>query len=150
MPASAIAARTARAVSWICGWRPISSGRKSRVNAMPIASRLPAVRSWAPAGRRVKSVMCGDSTPSGPPDMTNAVLLEHVNLQQPDQQLATLFYVSGLLLTRDPYLMVGLDNMWINIGRTQVHLPTTRGEAQRLRGAIGLVVPDLDRLEKSL
>ncbi len=83
-------------------------------------------------------------------DMSNAVLLEHVNLQQPDQQLATLFYVSGLLLTRDPYLMVGLDNMWINIGRTQVHLPTTRGEAQRLRGVIGLVVPDLDRLEKSL
>lgn len=41
------------------------------------------------------------------------VLLEHVNLTQPDQQLATLFYVVGLGFTRDPFLMVGLDNMWV-------------------------------------
>jgi hypothetical protein len=83
-------------------------------------------------------------------DVSNIVLIEHVNLQQTDQQLATLFYVSGLLLTRDPYLMVGLDNMWINIGRTQMHLPTRGSQAQRLRGTIGLVVPDLDRLEVAL
>ena len=34
----------------------------------------------------------------------NIVLMEHVNLRQDDQRLATLFYVGGLGLTRDPYL----------------------------------------------
>lgn len=83
-------------------------------------------------------------------DTSNLVLLEHVNLRQPDQQLATQFYVVGLQFTRDPYLMVGLDNMWINIGRTQLHLPTDLSGAQRLPGCIGLVVPDLDTLQGSL
>ena len=72
---------------------------------------------------------------------SNIVLLEHVNVTIPDQRVATLFYVSGLGFTRDPYLMVGVENMWINIGRSQMHLPTSR--PQRLRGVIGLVVPDL-------
>ncbi|WP_205833179.1 VOC family protein [Azohydromonas caseinilytica] len=76
------------------------------------------------------------------------VLLEHVNLTQPDQQLATLFYVVGLGFTRDPFLMVGLDNMWVNIGRTQMHLPT--GAPQRLRGRIGLTVPWLRHLPARL
>ena len=30
----------------------------------------------------------------------------------------------GLGLTRDPYLMTGVGNMWINVGRSQFHLPT--------------------------
>ena len=81
-------------------------------------------------------------------DVSNIVHLEHVNVTQPDQALATLFYVSGLGLTRDPYLMVELDNMWINIGRSQMHLPTR--EPQRLRGTIGLVLPDLALLRKRL
>jgi catechol 2,3-dioxygenase-like lactoylglutathione lyase family enzyme len=76
------------------------------------------------------------------------VLLEHVNLMQPDQQLATLFYVVGLGFTRDPFLMVGLDNMWVNIGRTQMHLPTNA--PQRLRGRIGLTVPWLRQLPARL
>ena len=77
-------------------------------------------------------------------DIGNIVKLEHVNVTVPDQALATLFYVLGLGFTRDPYLMVELDNMWINIGRNQMHLPTA--QAQRLRGTIGLVVPDLVQL----
>jgi hypothetical protein len=76
------------------------------------------------------------------------VLLEHVNLTQPDQLLATLFHVVGLGFTRDPFLMVGLDNMWINIGRTQLHLPTRA--PQRLRGCIGLTVPWLQQLPARL
>jgi hypothetical protein len=40
-------------------------------------------------------------------DVGNIVALEHVNVTIPDQQLATLFYVVGLGLTRDPYLMPG-------------------------------------------
>jgi predicted enzyme related to lactoylglutathione lyase len=81
-------------------------------------------------------------------DLGNIVHLEHVNIRQPDQRLATLFYVLGLGFTRDPYLMVGLDNMWINIGRNQIHLPTNN--PQRVRGTIGLVVPDLPALAERL
>jgi hypothetical protein len=65
-------------------------------------------------------------------DLGNSIHLEHVNVQVPDQHLATLFYVSGLGLTRDPYLMTSDDNMWVNAGRSQFHLPS--GEAQVLRG----------------
>ncbi|NML34867.1 VOC family protein [Paraburkholderia antibiotica] len=71
-------------------------------------------------------------------DTGNLVLLEHVNLTIPDQRLATAFYVSGLGLTRDPYLMTGVTNMWINVGRSQIHLP--HGDAQHLRGHVGLRV----------
>jgi hypothetical protein len=78
----------------------------------------------------------------------NIVRIEHVNLRQPDQRLATIFYVSGLGLTRDPYMMTGVENMWINAGRNQMHLPT--GNPQRLRGRIGLILSDLDGLRKRL
>jgi len=81
-------------------------------------------------------------------DVSNIVHLEHVNVTQPDQRLATVFYVSGLGFTRDPYIMVGIDNMWINMGRSQMHLPTNR--PQRMRGTIGLVVPDLTQLKQRL
>lgn len=81
-------------------------------------------------------------------DLGNVVILEHVNTRIPDQQLATLFYVSGLGLTRDPYLMTGIDNMWVNVGRSQFHLPS--GKPQVLRGHTGLVLPDRDALIRRL
>jgi hypothetical protein len=71
-------------------------------------------------------------------DTGNLLLLEHINLRIPDQRLATAFYVSALGLTRDPYMMTGVTNMWINIGRSQIHLP--HGDAQRLRGHAAMVV----------
>jgi hypothetical protein len=83
-------------------------------------------------------------------DQSNITVLEHVNLQIGDQQLATAFYVVGLQLTRDPFLMVGLDNMWINAGRTQMHLPTQPKHVQHFRGVIGLVVPDPEAVARSL
>jgi hypothetical protein len=81
-------------------------------------------------------------------DVGNMVEFGHVNVRVPDQRLATLFYVMGLGLTRDPYLVVGVDNMWINVGVCQFHLPV--GEAQVLRGVTGLVLPDLDRTSERL
>lgn len=81
---------------------------------------------------------------------SNIAFLEHINLTQPDQRLATAFYVSALGLTRDPYLMVGPDNMWINAGQSQIHLPTRAPRSQRLPGAIGLVVPLFDQLPERL
>lgn len=81
-------------------------------------------------------------------DIGNIVSLEHVNLAIPDQRLATLFYVVGMGFTRDPYLMVGDENMWINVGQQQFHLPT-RGQ-HLLRGHVGVVVPDLSALKARL
>src|SRR5919198_5809562 len=81
-------------------------------------------------------------------DLGNSIHLEHVNVQIPDQRLATLFYAAGLGLTRDPYLMPSDNNMWINVGRSQFHLPTD--QPQVLRGHTGLVIAGraalLDRL----
>ena len=83
-------------------------------------------------------------------DVGNIVALEHVNLLVGDQRTATLFYLVAMGFTRDPYLMPGVDLMWVNLGRSQFHLPN--GEPQILRGRIGIVVPDraalLARLER--
>jgi hypothetical protein len=77
-------------------------------------------------------------------NLGNSVHLEHVNVQVPDQRLAQLFYAVGLGLTRDPYLMVSDTNMWINVGRSQFHLPT--GAPQVVRGHTGLVIQGRDAL----
>ncbi|WP_439613080.1 hypothetical protein [Reyranella sp.] len=82
-------------------------------------------------------------------DLGNIVALEHVNLGIADQGLATVFYMSGLGLTRDPYMMTSIDNMWVNVGRSQFHLPTM-AKAQRLRGRVGLVIPDREALLQRL
>ena len=82
-------------------------------------------------------------------DLGNIVELGHVNVTVPDQSKAIAFYLMGLGLTRDPYLMAGLENMWVNVGRGQFHLPT-RSPAQVVRGTTGLVVPDLEALLKRL
>jgi hypothetical protein len=81
-------------------------------------------------------------------DVGNIISLEHINVQIPDQSIATLFYVMGLGFTRDPYLNVGLNNMWVNVGEQQFHLPTR--EPQVIDGHVGLVVPDLDALTTRL
>jgi hypothetical protein len=81
-------------------------------------------------------------------DLGNIVGLEHVNVRVPDQHLANLFYVAGLGLTRDPYLNVSDTNMWINVGRSQFHLP--RGEPMKLRGHTGLVIGDAGALVQRL
>ena len=81
-------------------------------------------------------------------DVGNIMEMEHVNVTVPDQETALRFYISGLGLTRDPYMMVGPENMWVNVGNQQFHLPTR--DPQVLTGCIGLVVPDLDALQRRL
>ena len=81
-------------------------------------------------------------------DVGNIVEFGHVNLRITDQQQAIVFYIMGLGLTRDPYLVTGVDNAWINVGTCQLHLPG--GRSQVLRGVIGLVMPDLDALAARL
>jgi len=81
-------------------------------------------------------------------DLGNSIHLEHVNVSIPDQRIAALFYGAGLGLTRDPILQVSDDNMWMNVGRSQFHLPT--GKAQVLRGKTGIVIEDREALLKRL
>lgn len=81
-------------------------------------------------------------------DLANVVSLEHMNVTVPDQRLATLFYIVGMGFTRDPYLQSGVVNMWVNIGRSQFHLPVSK--PQVIRGRTGFVVPDLKALAERL
>jgi hypothetical protein len=85
-------------------------------------------------------------------DIGNIVHLEHYNCVIDDQRLAVLFYVVGLGATRDPYIFPGFENIWLNFGRTQVHMPSRAvpPRAERLRGTAGFVVPSLDELKKRL
>src|SRR5256884_3744339 len=93
-------------------------------------------------------MMAGEKFDRSSQDVGNILALEHVNVRIPDQGLATLCYIVGLGLTRDPDLMVGIDNMGANAGQQQFHLPTAR--PQVLRGCVGLVVPDLEALKTRL
>ena len=81
-------------------------------------------------------------------DVGNILGLEHFNFTVPDQELASLFYVSGLGLTRDPYMDFATFNMWVNAGEQQFHLP--KRDAQVFRGHVGLVIPDHQTLERRL
>jgi hypothetical protein len=81
-------------------------------------------------------------------DVGNIVMLEHVNTCVPDQTLATLFYLVGMGFTRDPYMNVGLNNMWVNVGEQQFHIPAR--PAQRFSGHTGIVVPSLGELAARL
>lgn len=85
-------------------------------------------------------------------DIGNLVHLEHFNCIIDDQRYALLFYVVGLGATRDPYIFPGMENIWLNFGRTQVHMPS-RAVPPRfevLRGTAGFVVPSLEELVKRL
>ena len=81
-------------------------------------------------------------------DVGNIAMLEHVNTQIDDQGIASLFYLVGLGFTRDPHMMVGVENMWVNLGEQQFHLPTNT--PQVLRGHVGLVTPNLNALAERL
>ena len=78
----------------------------------------------------------------------NVLSMQHINLCVPDLYLATIFYVTGLGLTRDPYVDFGGPIMWVNAGEQQFHL--LQNEAQRWRGHMGVVVPNLEDLKSRL
>ena len=42
---------------------------------------------------------------TGSPELGNAIFFDHINLAVTDHRLATLFFIEGLGLTRDPYRM---------------------------------------------
>ena len=79
-------------------------------------------------------------------DVGNILAMEHVNVTVPDQAMATMFYINGLGFTREPYIDFGPANVWVNVGRQQFHLPTSK--PQVLRGHVGVVVPDRSALNE--
>ena len=81
-------------------------------------------------------------------DTGNIIAFEHLNTRVPDQLLATIFYLTGLGLTRDPYIMPHVTNMWVNIGNCQFHLPT--GSPQVLAGHVGIIVPSREALRERM
>jgi hypothetical protein len=82
------------------------------------------------------------------PEVGSIVHWEHVNLRVTDHRLATLYFIEGLGLTRDPLRNVSTRNMWVNVGTQQFHLPI--GDPSPLPGEVGLVVPDLEAVERQL
>ena len=80
IPASAWARLTAAATSRTSASVPTSSGAKSRVTAIPSASRPPPDGA---AALRVKIVACGLRTPSVPPDQTKAMRLATSSAEMP-------------------------------------------------------------------
>lgn len=99
-------------------------------------------------GAMAKLMKSGKTYDRSAEDMGNIVALEHVNVTVPDQEKAVLFYINGLGLTRDPYMMTGPANMWVNVGRQQFHLPIS--PAQVLRGHVGVVISDYEALPQRL
>jgi len=85
-------------------------------------------------------------TASRSPEVGTFVHFEHVNYRVPEHRLAHLYFCAGLGFTRDPTRMVGIDNMWVNAGRNQFHLPI--GPATPFRGEVGVIVPDVDEVER--
>src|ERR1700688_1395728 len=81
-------------------------------------------------------------------NLGNVTGLEHVNVEIPDQGLASDFYLMGMGFTRDPYLSPGTNNMRDNIGKNKFHLP--KCEPLVIRDHVGIVSRDrealLDRL----
>jgi hypothetical protein len=85
-------------------------------------------------------------TASRSPEVGTIVHFEHVNYRIPEHRNAHLYFCRGLGFTRDPTRMVGIDNMWVNLGRNQFHLQI--GPATPFRGEVGVIVPDLDEVAR--
>ena len=81
--------------------------------------------------------------PKTMPEVGGILHLDHINLQVSDHDLATIFFIGGLGLTRDPFRRADETNMGVNIGLQQFHLPR-RGATPPFPGLVGLIVPDLD------
>lgn len=77
------------------------------------------------------------------PEVGAIIHLDHVNFVTPDHNMATIFFVNGLGLTRDPYRRADEQNMGVNVGLQQFHLPRRGDKTPPFYGVIGLVHPDI-------
>ncbi len=84
------------------------------------------------------------------PEIGGIVHLEHFNFEMLEHEWATLFFMNGLGLTRDPYKRTDETNMGVNIGLQQFHLPRRGRETPPFIGEIGLMVPGVPVVEARL
>jgi len=88
------------------------------------------------------------AAPSRPPEVGSFVHFEHVNYRVDDHRPAMLYFLVGLGFTREPYRMIGVRNMWVNVGLQQFHLPI--GEPTPFPGEVHVAVPELARTRADL
>ena len=81
-------------------------------------------------------------------DLGNSIHLEHVNVRYRTSVWRSCSMSPGSGSRAIPYLMVSDNNMWINVGRSQFHLPS--GKPQVLRGHTGLVIAGREALLERL
>jgi hypothetical protein len=84
------------------------------------------------------------------PEIGGIVHLEHFNFEMLEHEWATLFFMNGLGLTRDPYKRTDETNMGVNIGLQQLHLPRRGRATPPFIGEIGLMVPGVRVVEARL
>ena len=77
------------------------------------------------------------------PEIGRMLHMDHVNFETPDHEMATIFYMNGLGFTRDPYRRADEQNLGVNVGRQQFHLPKRGENTPPFYGIIGLVIPDI-------
>ena len=75
------------------------------------------------------------------PEVGGILHLEHFNFEMAEHDLATVFFMNGLGLTRDPFRRADETNMGVNIGLQQFHLPRRGRPTPPFFGEIGLIVP---------
>ena len=84
------------------------------------------------------------------PEIGRMLHMDHVNFETPDHEMATIFYMNGLGFTRDPYRRADEQNLGVNVGRQQFHLPKRGEYTPPFYGIVGLVVPDIGGIKQRL
>uniref|UniRef100_A0A7S1NL54 VOC domain-containing protein n=1 Tax=Eutreptiella gymnastica TaxID=73025 RepID=A0A7S1NL54_9EUGL len=83
---------------------------------------------------------------------TGVSLLEHINVNVPQQQPAYDFYFGLLGCAVDPRraanIAQGKGTMWANIGISQIHIPV--GDPQVIPGVVNLTYPSLNAVRRRL
>ena len=82
------------------------------------------------------------------PEIGRMLHMDHVNFETPDHEMATIFYMNGLGFTRDPYRRADEQNLGVNVGRQQFHLPKRGEYTPPFYGIVGLVVPDIGGIKQ--
>ena len=76
------------------------------------------------------------------PEVGGILHFEHINFEVLEHDSATVFFMNGLGLTRDPFRRADETNMGVNIGMQQFHLPRRGNVTPPFDGEVGLVIPD--------
>lgn len=77
------------------------------------------------------------------PEVGGILHLEHFNFEVFEHDMVTIFFMNGLGFTRDPFKRADENNIGVNIGMQQFHLPRRGNPTPPFQGIVGLILPDL-------